>query len=106
MGIFSKPIEFEWDAGNSQKSLLKHRVSQRESEESFFDRYRKMWKDTPHSAGELRYILLGQVKKRKILFVAFTIRGRRVRIISARDANKKERSMYVQAKKAKKISPA
>ncbi|MBI2414248.1 BrnT family toxin [candidate division WWE3 bacterium] len=30
----------------------------------------------------------------RLLFIVFTLRGRKVRVISARDSNKKERKLY------------
>ena len=99
MKIIPEPIEFEWDDGNADKNRVKHGISTKESEEPFFDQYRKLWKDIPHSGKEWRYILLGATKSVKILFISFTIRSKRVRVISARPAHKKERIMYENAKK-------
>ena len=53
---------------------------------------------------EPRYILLGQSDTLQILFIVFTVRADRVRVISARPANKKERIMYATAKEAKKTA--
>lgn len=53
--------------------------------------------DIKHSEQEPRYILLGKTKKERVLFTVFTLRGNYVRIISARDANKKEVSFYEKA---------
>lgn len=86
-------FEFEWDAGNVGKNG-KHGVSDSESEEVFFDSDKMILKDILHSHAEERLILLGNTKKKRLLFVAFTRRKNRVRIISARDVNKKERGLY------------
>jgi len=51
-------------------------------------------KDTSHSNKEKRYILLGKTKKERLLFLVFTIRKKKIRIISARDLNKNERKLY------------
>lgn len=46
------------------------------------------------SAGEARYFLMGQTAQARLLFVVFTMRAQAVRVISAQDANQKERSLY------------
>lgn len=104
MRILPDPILFIWDAGNTEKSAAKHKVYPTEAEQAFFDQYRKLWKDVPHSRMEPRYILLGQSDTLQILFIVFTVRADRVRVISARPANKKERIMYATAKEAKKTA--
>ena len=50
--------------------------------------------DEKHSRAESRYKLLGKNNAGKILFIAFTIRGQKIRIISARSASQKERNTY------------
>jgi len=90
-----EPIVFEWDEGNQNKSWLKHKVSTKECEEAFQDPKRRSWKDFPHSKNEPRYIMLGAAQNRRILFIVFTIRKISVRVISARNASKNERKIYL-----------
>lgn len=90
MLVLKKPIQFLWDKGNSDKNLLKHQVKNLEAEEVFFDSKHLILKDKCHSQQEVRYLLIGQSKKRRQLFIVFTIRNKAIRIISARDLNKKE----------------
>jgi len=97
MKVFKKPLEFSWDKGNIGKNL-KHNVTDKEAEESFFDKRRKTFRDRLHSNGEERFRIVGKTKKGRLLFIAFTMRGKKVRIISARDINKKE--VYLYEKKA------
>ncbi len=92
----SEPIDFEWDEGNQSKSLEKHGITSQETEETF-SRDKLVIPDQRHSKAELRFGMYGQTNTGKILFIAFTIRNKRVRIISARLANKKERKTYEQA---------
>lgn len=92
--ILQEVSGFEWDAGNKQKSLVKHEVSNEECEETFFDYNKKIQKDILHSMNEERYVLIGQTKKRRLLYIIFTIRKNKIRVISARDINKKERKLY------------
>ena len=82
-------FEFEWDEGNSTKSWIKHRVSAKEQEETFFDKNKKQ--------GEDRFLLFAKTKKGRKLIVAFTIRERKIRCISARPMNRKEVPIYEKA---------
>ena len=86
-------FEFEWDKGNTGKNL-KHEVEDQESEEVFLDDHRFIFKDRVHSQGEERFRIIGKTKKNRLLFVAFTVRGKKIRVISARDINKKEVYLY------------
>ena len=85
---------FDWDTHNVQKNWDKHRVSFTECEEVFFDPLIKITTDEHHSSSELRYFALGKTKMGRLLFVVFTERGEKIRVISARDINKKERRIY------------
>jgi uncharacterized DUF497 family protein len=93
-GVFEKVAGFEWDEGNKGKNWDKHKVRDEECEELFFDHDKKILKDILHSGKEKRYIIIGKTKKQRPLFAAFTIRKDKVRIISARDLNKKEYKYY------------
>ena len=85
--------EFEWDKGNIGKNK-KHGVEDEEAEQSFLDESKVIFKDKLHSAREDRYILIGKTKKGRILYIVFTKRGNKIRIISARNINKKEVYLY------------
>src|SRR3990167_3811198 len=93
---------FEWDKGNRGKNFLKHKVADGECEEVFFDQNKKILEDTQHSVKEERYILIGKTKKNRLLFVIFTLRKNRLRIISARDLNRKEYKSKIKTKWPKK----
>jgi len=56
--------------------------------------------DTRHSDDEQRYVALGVTNEGRRLFVAFTIRRSRVRIVSARPMSRRERVAYEEAQKA------
>lgn len=87
---------FEWDAGNRDKNWLKHQVSAGECEEAFFNLPLLLNPDPAHSAAEPRYYALGQTNAGRLLFIAFTVRNKRIRVISARDMSQKERKIYAQ----------
>lgn len=93
MKVIKEAFEFEWDKGNIGKNI-KHKVGDREIEEVFLDNRRFIFKDRLHSRSEERFRIIGKTKKSRILFVAFTKRDKKIRIISARDINRKEVSLY------------
>ncbi|OGK26330.1 hypothetical protein A2954_06200 [Candidatus Roizmanbacteria bacterium RIFCSPLOWO2_01_FULL_37_12] len=97
MKTIKKAVEFDWDKGNVEKNL-KHDVTDKEAEEVFFDEKRYIFKDKIHSGNEERFRILGKTNLGRLLFIAFTIRKNKIRIISARDINKKE--VYLYEKKA------
>ena len=98
MKVFREPIEFEWDKGNIDKNLIVHSVRNEECEEVFFDPSKRVLRDSVHSDKGKRYIILGKTKRQRILFIVFTIRKKKVRVISARDLNKKEKHLYHEKK--------
>lgn len=94
MARVPKPLNFQWDKGNIDKNLKKHKVTNKESEEIFFDKSLKIFPDERHSQKEKRYIALGITNESRKLTIVFIIRGQELRIISVRDQNKKERIRY------------
>ncbi|MBA3071645.1 MAG: BrnT family toxin, partial [Nitrospirae bacterium] len=50
--------------------------------------------DAQHSQKEPRYFALGCTDAGRHLFIVFTIRENLIRVISARDMNRKERRLY------------
>ena len=89
---------FDWDAGNSRKSLDKHDVAQTEAEQVFANAP-LVTADVRHSHDEERFQALGETIDGRRLHVAFTLRDakRKIRVISARDMNRKERAIYEQS---------
>ena len=83
---------FEWDDEKAAINLKKHGVSFQTAVLVFYDENRIEMYDSEHSLEEDRYNTIGMVED--VLFVVYTERKDRLRIISARLANKKERSMY------------
>ena len=88
------PKSFEWDKGNSGKNWQKHKVSDQECEEVFFDWKFKVFYDAGHSKIEDRYYGLGTTWSNRRLFVVFTVRNEKIRVISARPMDRQERSEY------------
>jgi uncharacterized DUF497 family protein len=91
---------FDWDAGNARKNSDKHQVSQAEAEQAFFNEPLLITPDPKHSQDEARYHALGRTDRGHRLHVIFTLRmgDTLIRVISARNMNRKERRFYGQAK--------
>ncbi len=89
------PTAFDWDHGNLNKNQEKHKVHFKEAEEIFFTKPLKIFPDKKHSKKELRFVAYGLTNDFRRLAIIFTIRNNKIRIISARNQNKKERSQYV-----------
>ena len=99
MYIFSHVYGFEWDEGNISKNWEKHKVSHLECEEVFFNEPLIVQKDREHSDEEIRYFALGRTNSGRLLFIVFTIRKEKIRVISARDMTRKESIRYEQIEK-------
>ncbi len=85
---------FDWDDGNIQKNKLKHGLDYWLIEEIFFNEPLLIYEDKSHSEQECRCYALGKMDDSQYLFVVFTVRQQKIRVISARSQNKKERSYY------------
>jgi uncharacterized protein len=88
---------FDWDAGSLTKNWDRHQVASVECEEVFLNVPLLLADDSKHSANEARHYVLGRTDVGRLLFIAFTVRGSRIRVISARPMNEKERYIYDQA---------
>ena len=91
-------VGFEWDAGNERKND-KHGVSMAEAEQFFFNAPLLLLDDVRHSEVEIRIHALAQTDDGRLLHITLTLRrsGELIRVISARDMHKKERSFYEQS---------
>ncbi|MBF0478969.1 MAG: BrnT family toxin [Candidatus Omnitrophica bacterium] len=85
---------FQWDKGNSLKSWLKHHVSEGEAEQVFLNEPLLLSIDEKHSQHETRFRVMGYTEADRYLYIAFVVRENLIRVISARDMNKKERVVY------------
>ncbi len=92
--LLQKTPGFDWDEGNIDKNWVSHRVSPSECEQIFFNFPMIVSEDVKHSKSESRYYALGQTNAGRGLFLVFTIRQDLIRVISARDMNKRERKAY------------
>lgn len=92
-------IKFSWDHKKASANLEKHSVSFEEAATLFDDPRSLEWEDQEHSLGERRLKRLGRSNLERILMVVYTLRRMNdvqetIRIISARQASRKERQAY------------
>jgi uncharacterized DUF497 family protein len=85
---------FAWDDANSHKNREQHQVTPEEAEDIFFREPLVVRSDVRHSKTEKRYYALGYTGAGRRLFVAFTVRRKLIRIISARDMNRNETAVW------------
>ena len=85
--------EFEWDDAKASQNLASHGVSFEAASLAFSDVFAVVREDRRQDYGEERFILLGMVQER-LLAVSYAMRGERVRLISARFAEPRERRRY------------
>ncbi|MBD3422381.1 MAG: BrnT family toxin [Chitinivibrionales bacterium] len=85
---------FKWDGDNFDKHLIRYGVTPLECEEVFFNHPLPASKDSAHSSSEKRYYCLGHTDSGRLLFISFAIRGRNIRIISAREMGHPEERSY------------
>lgn len=91
-------MEFEWDPEKEKANLAKHGVSFVGAMTIFGDPLELTIADPYHSEGEFRFLSVGLSSGGRLLVVAYTERGERIRIISACEATAKERREYESGK--------
>ena len=98
MGLLDEFFEslegFQWDEGNSEKTWVRHEVSQAECEQMFLNRPIVVTFDEGHSKLERRFVALGRADSGRQLTVVFTVRGSLLRVISGRPMSWRERGIY------------
>jgi len=90
---------FDLDNANARKNE-KRGVAQAEAEEVYFNQPQLMLEDLRHRDQEARFRALGKTLDGRALNIAFALRGggTLIRVISARDMHRKERSLHDQAR--------
>ena len=87
-------LQFAWNERKAAANQRKHGVSFVEAATAFADPLSVTIPDPDHSEDEERFILIGQTRNVHIVVVAHVERGAIIRIISARPATRRERSIY------------
>ena len=86
-------MEFDWDPAKSEANSKKHGISFDEAKD-IFDGPILTRIDDRQDYGEKRHISLGALSPAAVLVVIHTERGDKLRLISARNANRRERKVY------------
>ena len=86
-------LEFEWDPAKAAANEAEHGITFETAREVFNDPFAMEWLDDREDYGEDRYVIIGMVDDR-VLYVAYTMRGEIIRMISARGAEPHERRQY------------
>jgi len=87
-------MEFEWDINKAGSNLRKHGVSFEDASSVFGDPLAITFDDPDHSVDEVRFLTFGVTRMGQLLVVSNTLRGKRIRLISARRATRAERKIY------------
>ena len=90
-------MAYEWDPAKAAANLHKHGVSFAEAASVFLDPMALTFDDPDHSDDERREITIGVSARQRALFLAHSVRGNRIRIISARKATPQEREHYAKS---------
>jgi len=88
-------MEIEWDNNKAALNLIKHKIDFEDAKNIFLDPNR-LEREDKRDYNEPRIQVIGIVNQ-VVLFVVYTKRNGRYRIISARRANKNERRQYYQS---------
>ena len=103
--LLARATGFDWDAGNAPKVVGRHGVEPGECQQVFFQEPFLVSFDAAHSDREHRWRALGQTVAGRGLLVVFTVRGDLIRVLAARDLNRKERAYYAEIAARQKNNP-
>jgi uncharacterized protein len=84
-------LHFEWDAAKALSNRRKHGVSFEEAATVFLDAHARVYADPDSGGSESRFLLVGLSAATRTLIVVHVERGEHLRIISAREATRRER---------------
>lgn len=87
-------MKFEWDPNKAESNARKYGVSFGEAATVFGDLLSYTFDDPDHSDQEARFLTVGMAATGKLLIVSHTDRDADIRIISARELTRKERTFY------------
>jgi uncharacterized DUF497 family protein len=91
--VYPKFTGFDWDDGNREKNP-KHDVQSWECEQLFFNEPLIILEDSKHSVSEGRSAAFGRTDSGRPLVIIYTMRGSKIRVVSARDMSRRERQYY------------
>ena len=90
------PIQFDWDNANVSH-IAKHDVIPQEAEEVLCSDPLEMGFEVTEQ-GEERWSYLGETALSRLLYLVITLRGERIRVVTAFDAEKQEKQFYLKTK--------
>ena len=96
IGGYTANVEYEWDPEKDRINVEKHGVSFTEASTAFLDPLHVTVLDERHSIEEFRFRTIGYTAANRLIIVAHADRDDRVRIITAREATRRERRQYEQ----------
>jgi hypothetical protein len=85
---------FDWDPPKARPTLRRRNIGFEEATSALDDWRQVTIEDVEHSSDEQRWRTIGLSDQARVLVVTWTVRGGRVRVISARRATKRERNAY------------
>jgi len=92
-------LVFEWNREKERINFQKHGITFNEAKSVFYDPLARIFDDVIHSVDESREIIIGHSFTKKLLLVVYVERKQnQIRIISARQATKKEKKDYEENK--------
>ena len=87
-------MRFDWDDANISH-LAAHGVTPKEFEQAFRNHIR-LYRAVHHR--ERRYVVLGETERSRVLTLIYTMRGRKIRAVTAHTAPRKQRKFYAEQK--------
>ena len=87
-------MTFEWDENKRKANLAKHSIDFLDVKPVFYDPCKIEKIDNRKDYGEIKANTIGKFQDEVIVTVTHTARTGVIRIISARQADKKERNLY------------
>lgn len=91
--MYNTKKQFDWDAKKAEKNRRKHGVTFDQAQRVFDDPYAIPFEDIEHSTNEPRFAMIG-LATTGLLYVSFTYRLGRIRLISARRASPYMQRIY------------
>lgn len=85
---------YEWDPEKADRNMREHGVAFEEAATVFLDPLAMTYPDPDHSDEKDREITIGYSRRQRLLFVSHVQRRNRTRIISAREATRRERKQH------------
>ena len=92
--VYTLNSDFEWDSAKNKRNYCKHGICFEDAISVFLDTHHVIKYDETHSEHEHRFQLIARSHVGLLLIVFVELDDNKIRIISARRANQKERGLY------------